>query len=103
MIGGEYTFNIFNDGKDVGFYLCADKINDLCCAQVTRESFFDSILGCQDKKVRILHESSVVMEATVDGGVTEIHVGTIYVYMRIYLCISRDDLCLYCCYTCMFI
>ena len=50
--GGEYTYNIFNEGKDNGFYMCGDKINDLCCAHVSRENAYDAILGCQDKKVR---------------------------------------------------
>jgi hypothetical protein len=40
--GGEYTYNIFNDGKDAGFYMCGDKINDLACAYITRDHVFDA-------------------------------------------------------------
>jgi len=52
--GCEYVYNVYDDGKDVGFYMCNDRINALAVATITRDGKFDAVLGCQDKMVRVI-------------------------------------------------
>jgi hypothetical protein len=85
--GGEYTFNIFNEGRDHGFHMCGDRINSLAIAYVSRESAYDAILGCQDKKIRIMQDSNPIMESIADAAVSEVHVRNCFVIL-LYIILS---------------
>ena len=52
--GAEYIFNLFDEGRDVCFYMCSDKINAMSVARVTRDNDYDALLGCQDRYVRVV-------------------------------------------------
>eukprot|EP01029_Cantina_marsupialis_P016156 TRINITY_DN358_c0_g1_i1.p1 TRINITY_DN358_c0_g1~~TRINITY_DN358_c0_g1_i1.p1 ORF type:complete len:712 (+),score=139.21 TRINITY_DN358_c0_g1_i1:84-2219(+) len=68
-IGGEFVYNSFNDCKDESFYMAPDKINAMCMANITRETEYDAILGCQDKYVRVIQGSKCVFDTVLDGSV----------------------------------
>ena len=109
--GGEYIYNIFDDGRDVGrillkyihtythiyiytyihtythiyihtnnlyfsigFYMSSDRINDLCCAMITRDDAYDTVIGSQNKKLQVLQDANPILETTLEGAVNEIHV-----------------------------
>lgn len=47
-------FNVYDDGRDVGFFMCNDRINALIVDVLSRDNQFDAILGCQDKVIRVI-------------------------------------------------
>lgn len=67
--GAEYIYNLFDNGSDVCFYMCSDRINALTVEHVSRDSEYDAVLGCRDRFVRIIQGSECVMEASVGGSV----------------------------------
>lgn len=52
--GCQYVFNVYDDGRDVGFFMCNDRINALIVDVLSRDNQFDAILGCQDKVIRVI-------------------------------------------------
>ncbi len=52
----------------------SDRINDLCCAYITRETAYDAVIASQNKKIQVLQDVNPVMEFSLDGAVNEIHV-----------------------------
>jgi hypothetical protein len=54
ITGCEYAYNIYDDGRDVGFFMCNDRINALLVESITREAALDALVGCQDKVIRLL-------------------------------------------------
>lgn len=57
--GCEYIFNLYNDNKDSGFYMCHDRINAMTVQKEYSPNNFDKrlrnvMLGCQDRCVRVL-------------------------------------------------
>lgn len=42
-------YNLFDNGTDVNFFMSPDRINDLMCVHVTRDTEYDAVLGCQDR------------------------------------------------------
>lgn len=71
--GAEFVFNVFDNGRDVEFFMAPDRINDLCIAHVTRAEEYDAVLGCQDRFVRIVQGSSCALDCAVDASVTTVH------------------------------
>lgn len=68
--GCENIYNLYNDGKDAGFYISKDVINHLIIAHVTRDTDFDVVLACQDSSIRIIHTSNLFLEIPTDSPVT---------------------------------
>ena len=54
--------------------MSSDKINDLCCAYITRDTAYDAVIGSQNKKLQVLQDANPVLETTLEGAVNEIHV-----------------------------
>ena len=52
--GCEYIFNKYVDGNDAGFFMCHDRINSLLVEYLTRENSPDTLLGCQDRCIRVV-------------------------------------------------
>lgn len=52
--GCQYVYNVYDDGKDVGFFMCNDRVNALLVDVISRDGQFDAVLGCQDKVVRVI-------------------------------------------------
>lgn len=71
--GAEYVFNLFDNGKDSEFFMCPDRINDLTIDHITRESEYDAVLGCQDRRVRVVQGSAPVLDCAVESPVTAVH------------------------------
>jgi hypothetical protein len=54
-ISGSYVYNLYKDGKELAYYLCSDKINDLVFLPITSpESKVTPVLACNDRVLRIL-------------------------------------------------
>ncbi|CAM9167863.1 unnamed protein product [Discosporangium mesarthrocarpum] len=79
--GCDFICNGYDNGADVAFYMCRDKIGALTTARLWGGEEPDAVLGCQatlahsfcDQCIRVLSGSEVVMEATVDGAVGALH------------------------------
>ena len=70
--GCEYIYNLSDNNKDVGFYLCNDAINGIAVENITKENDLDVALACQDRCVRIISGSQLSLEIPVSGAVTAI-------------------------------
>ncbi|KAJ1462857.1 hypothetical protein M885DRAFT_455349 [Pelagophyceae sp. CCMP2097] len=71
--GCEYVYNKYNDGKDEEFVMCSDRINAMVVGRAPARGdaqAHDVILGCQDRCVRIVRGSEVVVEHKTDAPVT---------------------------------
>jgi hypothetical protein len=54
-ISGSYVYNLYKDGKELAYYLCSDKINDLLFLPMTSaDSKVTPVLACNDRVLRIL-------------------------------------------------
>jgi hypothetical protein len=54
-IAGSYVYNLFKDSKEVAYFLCPDKINDLIILPVdSQNEKVVPILACHDRVLRIL-------------------------------------------------
>lgn len=71
---GEYSYNVFENAQELYSYICPDKINDFVCASVTETGNYDGVLGCQDRKIRVLQSDFPIMECAVDQPVTTLGV-----------------------------
>ncbi|CAM9525509.1 unnamed protein product [Ectocarpus fasciculatus] len=58
----EFIFNLYDNGQDTGFYMCADQINDMTIDKVTRDTEYEAILACQDNRLRVIQGSSLGFE-----------------------------------------
>jgi len=74
--GCEYIYNRYDDGNDVEFFQCPDKVNALEYNYFTRasqgEAIYDVLLGCQDRCIRIVADGKLVNQIAVDGAVTAV-------------------------------
>lgn len=70
---GEFSFCRFVESKDVGFMMAPDRINDILVAPVTSTSSPGApncVLGCKDRKLRVLEGSNTHYEAPAGGSVS---------------------------------
>eukprot|EP00981_Chlorochromonas_danica_P004752 scaffold954_cov173-Ochromonas_danica.AAC.38 len=68
--GCEHIYNLYDNGKDLTYYVSKGQINDLTVSHLTKENEFDVILACQDKYIRIVHGSQLFLEIPVNNAVT---------------------------------
>ena len=69
-------YNLFDNGTDVNFFMSPDRINDLMCLHITRDTEYDAVLGCQDRCVdawlcaleRGLHADTMLTWAPLSAG-----------------------------------
>ena len=60
LVCGPYVYNHYLDCKDVDYYLCSDKINDVLCLPPSSEPGpLSPILACQDCSLRLLKVSII--------------------------------------------
>jgi Bardet-Biedl syndrome 7 protein len=68
LVCGPYVYNNYLDCKDVDYYLCSDKINDVLCLPPSAEPEpLSPILACQDCSLRLLKGSELQYEVEVAG------------------------------------
>ena len=60
--GCEYIYNLYDNGQDTSFFMCRDQINALTVEHITRDTDYDAVLACQDKCLRIVQGSTLVVE-----------------------------------------
>jgi hypothetical protein len=60
--GCEYIYNVYDNGQDTAFFMCRDQINALTVEHITRDTDYDAVLACQDKCLRIVQGSTLVVE-----------------------------------------
>jgi hypothetical protein len=53
-ISGSYVYNLFKSSKELAYYLCTDKINDLILLNADEEASITPVLACNDRVLRIL-------------------------------------------------
>ena len=66
----EFVYNMYDNGKDVAYYMSRDQINSMVVDQVTRSNDYDPILGCQDSCLRIVQGSNLSFEVPTAAAVT---------------------------------
>ena len=68
--GGEFMYNQFVNCKDTYFFISNDRINDLVCEHVTRQTNQpEAVLACQDRMVRVIRGNDLHYEAPMAGPV----------------------------------
>jgi Bardet-Biedl syndrome 7 protein len=70
--GGEFAYNMFENGKDVNFYTSTDRINALTVESITDDQQMDCILGCEDRVVRVIAGNDCAFEVSVGGSVNSL-------------------------------
>jgi Bardet-Biedl syndrome 7 protein len=70
--GCESIYNLYDNGKDAGYYKSNGLLNDLLVTHLTRENDFDVIFGCQDKYIRIIHGSTLFLEIATNHPVSAV-------------------------------
>ena len=45
---------MFENARDVHYFMCPDVVNDLTVENVTRETVYDAVLGCRDRAIRVV-------------------------------------------------
>lgn len=65
----EYIYNAYDNGADVGFFMCHDQIHSMLMEHVTKQTEYSAILGCQDSAIRIIDGSQLAYETTTSGPV----------------------------------
>lgn len=70
--GCEYIYNLYDNGQDTAFYMSRDQINGLLVDQVTRDSQYDTLLGCQDSCIRVIQGSNLAVEIPTASAVTSL-------------------------------
>lgn len=58
----EYLHNVYDNGKEMAYYISPGQINALLVCHLTRENEYDTILACHDRYIRILHVSTPFIE-----------------------------------------
>lgn len=66
---GEYVLSHFRESDEKGFYLCPDRIAAAALARAPEEEQFDVFLGCQDRAVRTVHNTTKTAEQGMDSAV----------------------------------
>jgi Bardet-Biedl syndrome 7 protein len=70
--GGEFAYNMFENGKDVNFYTSTDRINALTVESITDANTMDCVLGCEDRLVRVIAGNDCAFEVSVGGSVNSL-------------------------------
>lgn len=68
--GCENIYNLFDNGKDAAYFISRGQINDMIVTNLTRDNDFDTIMGCQDKHIRIVRISQLFAEIPTSHPVT---------------------------------
>jgi len=72
----EYVLNVFEDGKEVNFYMAPDKVNHLVVEPVSSETVLESIVACTDRKLRVVKQNELTSEHPVEGAARTVAVYT---------------------------
>lgn len=70
---GEFAFCRFVESKDIDFLMASDRINDLLVGTITSTASPaapNCVLGCKDRKLRVLEGQNIQYEAPVGGAVS---------------------------------
>ncbi|KAK9803568.1 hypothetical protein WJX72_000727 [[Myrmecia] bisecta] len=70
-VTGEFVMHQFLNNKEVQFYQAPDRINAVEVVPV-KEDLLLAVLGCQDRTLRVLHNSQVAHQVQVEGAVTSL-------------------------------
>lgn len=54
FLSTDLMLNMYDNGRDKYYYMCEDKINDICLLSLTKELGVDAFLGCQDRELRVV-------------------------------------------------
>eukprot|EP00659_Diplonema_papillatum_P001564 gene1564-2346_t len=66
---GDYTVACFEEGNEIAYLNCPDRINDLIVSKVLTDKSYDAVIACQDRMIRVVHQKSIALEEPCDGGV----------------------------------
>ena len=64
FLATDNVYNKFIDLKETDYYLCTDKINDICVLNAS-DSDMRAVLACQDRLLRVLDNSQLQYEVEV--------------------------------------
>jgi len=70
--GCEYIYNRYDDGNDVEFFQCPDKVNSIEYNYFSGRQQYDALLGCQDRCIRVVSDGTLTNQIAVDGAVTAV-------------------------------
>lgn len=63
-----YTYNVFDNEKEIAHLMMPAPINSMCLAPLTdRSSGLRTLLGCADRVIRVVHEDKVLETVPLDG------------------------------------
>ena len=85
--GCEHIYNLYDDGIDTSFFMCRDLINALSVEHISRDNDYDVVLACQDKCIRIVQGSVLVVEIPTTGPVTALATKGTYIISIYNICI----------------
>lgn len=65
FLSGDYIYHHYRDCKDISYYLCDDKINDIVCLPTAKVPDTTAVLACNDGVLRLFQEAELVCQMDV--------------------------------------
>ncbi|XP_041358571.1 Bardet-Biedl syndrome 7 protein homolog isoform X2 [Gigantopelta aegis] len=67
LVCGNFIYNHYRDCKDLNYFLCGDKVNNVLCLPLDRVPDVIPVLACEDRVLRVLQSSDLLYEMEVPG------------------------------------
>ncbi|XP_044749136.1 Bardet-Biedl syndrome 7 protein homolog [Coccinella septempunctata] len=71
---GNHIYNHYRDCKEIGAYLCGDKIVDVIAFHQEQTGRLISLIACEGRMIRVLEHGRVTLSMEVDSAPTVLHV-----------------------------
>ncbi|RZB77484.1 Bardet-Biedl syndrome 7 protein -like, partial [Asbolus verrucosus] len=71
---GKHIYNHYRDCKDVGSYLCGDRIVDVVAFYADKTRRLMSLIACEGRMIRALEHARVTLSMEVDSAPTLLHI-----------------------------
>ncbi|KAJ3657514.1 hypothetical protein Zmor_009310 [Zophobas morio] len=71
---GKHIYNHFRDCKDVGSYLCGDRIVDVVAFYADKTRRLMSLIACEGRMIRALEHARVTLSMEVESSPTLLHI-----------------------------
>lgn len=68
----DFSMNTFENGANISVYMASDRINAMAVLPVAAPNVLDTVLGCEDKFLRIIHDNAIHYEAKAEAAVTSV-------------------------------
>ena len=69
---GEYIMYQYSDSVEQSFFMSPDRINAMTSFNALDPTVEDAVLGCNDRIIRIVRNSNIILEVVVEGATSSL-------------------------------